>query len=71
MVEPALFLQKQDEEVTEVDADQHQKATGLREVHWQANMENYTVTLSDLHTTIMDTFPTDSQINIQKKWILR
>ena len=40
VVEPALYMYKQEEEATKVNIDQQQGATHLREIQCQVNIES-------------------------------
>ena len=57
VVEPALFLNKREEDVTKVKKTQHQGETHLREIQCQVKMESYTGTLSFMNAMFMDIFP--------------
>ena len=61
-----LCLHKKEEETTKVGAAQHQEATYLKYIQFQVDMNIYSGALSALHDTIMDTFPTNVQINDKK-----
>ena len=64
MLEKVLFLHKK--EATEVNANQHQGATRLREMQFQVNMDSYIGTLIYLHAIAMENFLINAHTTSQK-----